>query len=108
VQVDEEKIKFEIVSEGRIEIAGGAETGFAQANVAYGNVVDDALKQAVRAMSERKDFMKRCAASLGIEDLRTLARGLRAPASFEQPRQQCGVNAYFSMRDPCIISHTTC
>lgn len=133
VQVDEEKIKFEIVSEGRIEIAGGAEPGFpipvltpvscfaekflanadrwndesflgrdvidlafmaaawdpadaataiAQARDAYGKVVDDALKKAVRAMSERKDFMKRCAAGLGIEDLRTLARGLRALALF--------------------------
>jgi hypothetical protein len=129
VQVEEEKIKFEIVGEGRIDIAGGVErgcpvpvlthrscfaekflanadrwndesflgrdvidlafmsaawdaadaaAGLAQARDAYGKVVDNALKKAVQAMSERKDYIKRCTAGLGIEDTRTLARGLRA------------------------------
>lgn len=133
VQVDQEKIKFEIVSEGRIGIAGGVEpgcpvpvlapvscfaekflanadrwndesflgrdvidlafmaaawnpadaaTGLAQAREAYGKVVDDALKKAVRAMSERKDYLKRCTIGLGVGDMRTLARGLRALSGF--------------------------
>jgi hypothetical protein len=131
VRVEEEKIKFEIVSEGRIDITGGAErgcpipvlthqscfaekflanadrwndesflgrdvidlafmaaawdaadatAGLAQACEAYGKVAEGALKKAVQAISERKDYMKRCTAGLGIEDTRTLARGLRALA----------------------------
>lgn len=133
VQVGEEKIKLEIVSEGRIEITGGVESGcpvpvlthvscfaekflanadrwndeiflgrdvidlafmaaawdpadaaagLVQARKAYGKVVDDALKKAVLAMSERKDYRKRCTAGLGVEDMRTLARGLRALSGF--------------------------
>lgn len=133
VQVGEEKIKFEIVNEGRIGIAGSLEpgypipvltpvscfaekflanadrwsdesflgrdvidlafmaaawdtadaaAGFAQARDAYGKVVDDALKKAVQAMSERKDYMKRCTAGLGVEDTRTMARGLRTLSGF--------------------------
>jgi hypothetical protein len=129
VQVEEEKIKFEIVSEGRIEITGGMErgcpilvlthlscfaekflanadrwndeaflgrdvidlafmaaawdaadaaAGLAQARDAYGKVVDNALKKAVQAMSERKDYIKRCTSGLGVADTRTMARGLRA------------------------------
>lgn len=133
VQMGDEKIKFEIVSEGRIAIAGGmapgcpipvltpvscfaekflanadrwndeyflgrdvidlafmatawdlddAAAGLERARDAYGKVVDDALKKAVQAMSERKDYMTRCAAGLGIEDTRTLARGLRTLSGF--------------------------
>ncbi len=133
VQVEGEKIKFEIVGEGRIEIDGGMEhgcpvpvlthascfaekylanadrwndesflgrdvidlafmaaawdpadaaAGLAQAREAYGKVVDDALKKAVQAMSERKDYLKRCTSGLGVEDTRTLARGLRALCGF--------------------------
>lgn len=133
VQMGDEKIKFEIVSEGRIAIAGGMEpgcpvpvlapvscfaekflanadrwndesflgrdvidlafmatawdladaaAGLEQARDAYGKVVDDALKKAVREMSERKDYMTRCAAGLGVEDKRTLARGLRTLSGF--------------------------
>jgi hypothetical protein len=129
VQVEGEKIKFEVVSEGRIDIAGGVErgcpvpvlahrscfaekflanadrwndesflgrdvidlafmaaawdaadaaAGLAQARDAYGKVVDSALKRAVQAMSERKDYLKRCTTGLGVGDTRTLARGLRA------------------------------
>ena len=129
VQMEQEKIKFEIVSESRIAIAGGVEpgcpipvlthlscfaekflanadrwndesflgrdvidlafmaaawnpadaaAGLAQARDAYGKVVEDALKKAVQAMSERKDYIKRCTTGLGVEDTRTLARGLRA------------------------------
>jgi hypothetical protein len=128
VQAGTEKIKFEIVSEGRIGITGSVEpgcpipvltpvscfaekflanadrwndesflgrdvidlafmaaawdpadaaAGLAQARDAYGKVVDLALKKAVLAMSERKDYMKRCTTGLGVEDTRTLARGLR-------------------------------
>ena len=138
VQVRGEKIKFEIVSEGRIEIAGGtelecpvpaltpvscfaekflanadrgndesflsrdvidlafmilawsraeAEAGFEQARAAYGKIVDDALKKAVRAMSERKDYVKRCTAGLRVDDTRNLARGLRKLSAFSpKPR----------------------
>jgi len=133
VQLGDEKIKFEIVSEGRIAIAGGMEPGYPvpvltpvscfaekflanadrwndesflgrdvidlafmattwdladaaagleRARDAYGKVVDDALKKAVRTMSERKDYMTRCAAGLGVEDKRTLARGLRTLSGF--------------------------
>lgn len=133
VQVGEEKIKFEIVSEGRIGITGGIEpgcpipvlapvscfaekflanadrwndesflgrdvidlafmaaawdpadaaAGLAQAREAYGKVVDDALKKSVQAMSERKDYMKRCTKGLGVVDTRTLARGLRTLSGF--------------------------
>jgi hypothetical protein len=129
VQVEQEKIKFEIVGEGRITITGDVEpgcpipvlthlscfaekflanadrwndesflgrdvidlafmaatwdpadaaAGLAQARDAYGKVVEDALKKAVQEMSERKDYLKRCTAGLGVEDTRTLARGLRA------------------------------
>jgi hypothetical protein len=129
VQVDDEKIKFEIVNEGRIGITGGIEpgcpipvlapvscfaekflanadrwndesflgrdvidlafmaaawdpadaaAGLAQARDAYGKVVEDALKKAVKTMSERKDYMRRCTSGLGIGDTRTLTRGLRA------------------------------
>jgi len=56
----------------------GAAAGLAQARHAYGKVVEDALKKAVLAMSERKDYIKRCTTGLGVEDTRTLARGLRA------------------------------
>ena len=128
VQAGTEKIKFEIVSEGRIDITGGVESGcpipvltrlscfaekflanadrwndesflgrdvvdlafmaaawdpadaaagLAQARDAYGKVVADALKKAVRAMSERRDYSKRCTTGLGVEDMRTLGRGLR-------------------------------
>lgn len=133
VQVGAEKIKFEIVSEGRIEIAGGieqefpiavltpascfaekflanadrwndesflgrdvidlafmilawspadAKAGFVQAREAYGKAASDALTKAVRAMSERKDYMKHCAAGLGIEDMRSLAQGLLKLSAF--------------------------
>ncbi len=142
VQVGGEKIKFEIVSEGRIEIAGGieadfpvpvltpvscfaekflanadrwndesflgrdvidlafmilawspadAEAGFEQARDAYGKVVKDALKKAVRAMSERKDHMKRCVAGLRVDDARNLARGLHKLSAFPpKPRARTG------------------
>ena len=135
VQVGEEKIKFEIVSEGRIGITGGVEPGFpipvltpvscfaekflanadrwndesflgrdvidlafmaaawnpadaatglAQAREAYGKAVDDALKKAVQAMSERKDYLKRCTKSLGVVDTRTMARGLRTLSGYSR------------------------
>ena len=137
LQVGGEKIKFEIVSEGRIEIAGGvdpdfavavlaphscfaekflansdrwndetflgrdvidlafmilawspadAEAGLEQARDAYGKSVNDALKKAVQSMSERKDYARRCAARLGVDDTRSLARGLHRLSAF--PRRK--------------------
>ena len=142
VQVGGEKIKFEIVSEARIEIAGGvepafpvpvlapvscfaekflanadrwndeaflgrdvidlafmilawspaeAEAGFEQARDAYGKVVSVALKRAVRTMSERKDTMRRCVAGLMVDDVRSLARGLRKLAAFP-PKSRARTN----------------
>jgi hypothetical protein len=55
-----------------------AAAGLAQAWDAYGKVMDNALKKAVQAMSEHKDYMKRRTTGTGIADTRTLARGLRA------------------------------
>lgn len=143
VQVGGEKIKFEIVSEGRIEIAGGVEAelpvpvlsriscfaekflanadrwndesilgrdvidlafmilgwsaadahaGFEQAREAYGKVVNEALKKAVRSMRERKDHMRRCASGLIVDDARKLARGLHKLSAFP-PRPRANISA---------------
>ena len=62
--------------------AADATTGLARARDTYGKVVDHALKKAVQAMSERKDYIKRCTAGLGVKDTRTLARGLRALSGY--------------------------
>jgi hypothetical protein len=143
VQVGGEKIKFEIVSEGRIDIAGGAEpafpvpalatiscfaekflanadrwndasflgrdiidlafmilgwsaadaqAGFEQAREAYGKAVNEALKRAVRSMSEHKDHLRRCTAGLRVDDARKLARGLHKLSTFP-PRPRAKTSA---------------
>lgn len=119
LELDGEKIKFEIVSEGRIDIEGPTGHGFPlavlsradcfaekllanadrwndesvcgrdvidlafmiikwpredaaagadRARVAYGKIVDGALKKAVTAMQERKPWAKRCVTALAITD----------------------------------------
>jgi hypothetical protein len=134
VDLDGEKIKFEIVHEARIDLNGAdlpdvpvscldrrtcfaekflanadrwadrsvlsrdvidlafmmnawpqdaARQGFEDARTAYGDAVERDLKLAVRKLLEDKEYLKRCAAGLGITQDDTLQRGLQKLQSWK-------------------------
>ena len=126
-----EKIKFEIIHEGRIDISGNigefpvpalepvscfaekflanadrwndestlnrdivdlafmivgwksadAERGRKIAVEAYGKSINDSVRKAVQKLRANKQYLKRCVAGLGVNNSRTLARGLEMLAA---------------------------
>src|SRR6266568_2343070 len=89
IELDGEKIKFEIVNEGRIDLAfmiegwgaAAAREGCAVARGAYGDSVEDSAQAAARKLIRKKDYFKKCVSGLRVTRTETLASGLKKLAT---------------------------